>query len=323
VFFSDSIATVIIAGLLSLLPVFILLWVYYVREDRPSVRGTAIARYFALGAVAVGLAVLLERGVYAFWQRVSPETSGVFFASNIFPADLPSVLAAAFVSFLIIALIEESVRYFLMRLAMRRSPEFDQLIDGVQFGMALGLGFAFIENTIYFLELFRSLDFDTLVVVFFLRFLISTVGHMAFGGVMGYCLAHAEVYRPERRMFLRRAFLFPWLMHGVFDLLLTIQLSFYTVLLLVIPLYIFWSWWQDERLFELHVLQGRRLRFPVSVKKREVRPRPHVVEVLPAMRSCPNCYSVIGDKDTRCASCGLRLHRRGIPSLLPFLSKEL
>lgn len=318
---SDSIAIVIIAGLLSLLPVVILLWVYYVREHRPSVPGRAITRFFVLGMFSVGCAVVLERGVYMAWQFLSPKTSGIFFSENLNFGDPLSLVIAALVSLGIVATIEETVRYLFMRRSFTRLVDVDQIIDGVQLGFALGLGFAFIENTFYFLHLFKQLDFDTLVVVFFLRFLISTVGHMVFGGVMGYYLVMAQLHPTERHPFLRQAFLFPWLMHGLFDMLLTVQLSFYTVLLLGLPLYLFWTWFQDDRMFELHVLRGQRLRFPVASRHPVIAsPRPHIVEVIPNMRSCPNCYVPIEDEQARCLSCGLRFYRRRIAPILPFLS---
>jgi RsiW-degrading membrane proteinase PrsW (M82 family) len=321
--FSDSIAITVIAGLLSLLPVVALLWVYYVREQRPTVSGRTVARFFLLGMLSVGGSVLLERGVYEFWKWISPDTASAFFADTLSLTDLPSLVAAALVAFGIIALAEEGVRYLLMRRAFQRPSDFDQLIDGVQYGFALGLGFAFVENTLYFLQLFRGLDFDTLAIVFFLRFLISTIGHLSFGGVMGYFLAMAAIHPGECRVFLRRAFWIPWIMHGFFDTLLSVQLSFYTVLLLSIPLIIFWQWFQDDRMFELHMLRGRRLRFPVASKQPAlVSPRPYVVEAIPSMTLCPNCTAPVGDTDRQCRSCGLKLYRRGEKPLLPFLRKE-
>jgi RsiW-degrading membrane proteinase PrsW (M82 family) len=320
---TDSIAIVVIAGLLSLLPVVALLWVYYVRERKPSVRGSSIAQFFILGMLAVGVAVILERAVYAIWDTTSPATSGAFFAEYTFLNNPRGVALAGLVSFGIIALIEECVRYFLFGELFRRTDDFDQLIDGVQYGFALGLGFAFVENTLYFFQLFRGLDFDTLVVVFFLRFLISTAGHLAFAGVMGYLYARAALSPAERRPLLLRAFLLPWLMHGFFDFLLTVQLSFYTVLLLMFPLALFWLWWGDERLFELHVLHGRRLRFPIAFRKANILwPRMRVVEVLPAMHACPNCYTHLREEETRCVSCGLKLHRRGFPPRFPFILRD-
>ncbi len=110
-------------------------------------------------------------------------------------------------------------------------------------GLAAGLGFATLENTIYFLNLIQQGNFDTLIFVFFLRFAISTLAHISFGGIMGALLARGlfSVYRPKRQLF--QAFALPWLVHGLFDLLLSINLSMYAVILLLPPLFImiFWS----------------------------------------------------------------------------------
>ncbi len=321
--FSDSIAIVVIAGLLSLLPVMVLLWIYYVRERQPAVRGPVMTQFFAVGMVTVVLAILLESSVHALWNRLSPSTVSAFFIEGVSAESVAELLTAIAVSFGIIALIEEGTRYILMRTLFERTTEFNQIIDGVQLGFAAGLGFAFLENTIYFLQLFRGLEFDRLVVVFFLRFLISTVGHLAFGGIMGYYLALAAVYPTERREMLQKAFFFPWIMHGLFNTLLAVQLAFFIVPLLIIPLSLFWVWFRDERLFELYVLHGKRLRFPVAAHPQQPRtPRPAVVEVLPAMTTCPICYVPLGARDMRCRSCGVRFHRRPVPSILPFLGRS-
>ncbi len=216
----DSIAITIIAGLLSLLPTVVLLWIYYVRERQPTISGSGIAKFFSIGLVSVGFSVVLEKSIYSLWKFLSPSSSQMFFTENISFGSITSILIAAGVSFVVVALIEEGVRFLLSGYMIRRVIELNQIIDGVQLGIAMGLGFAFLENTLYFLQLFKGYDFNTLVVVFFLRFLISTVGHLSFGGVMGYYLAMGEIYPIERKSFMIKALLLPWLMHGFFDFLL-------------------------------------------------------------------------------------------------------
>lgn len=316
----DSIAISIIAGLLSLLPTVVLLWIYYVRERQPTISGSSIGKFFSIGLVSVGVSVVLEKGIYSLWKFLSPDSSRMFFSDNISAGNLLSILIAAAVSFLMVALIEEGVRFILSRYMMKKNIELNQIIDGVQLGIAMGLGFAFLENTLYFLQLFKGYDFNTLVVVFFLRFLISTIGHLSFGGVMGYYLAMAEIYPTEKKSFTIKAFLIPLMMHGIFDFLLSIQLSFYTVILMIIPIMIFWNWWNDERLFEYHMLNGRRLKFPISNKKSKLSGRKFSVEVLSSMKSCPNCYVPINETQEFCTSCGVKFHRKKAPSRFPFLS---
>jgi RsiW-degrading membrane proteinase PrsW (M82 family) len=320
---SDMVAIAIIAGLLSLLPVVIMLWFYYVRQKQPSVSGTSMFRFFSIGVIAVIISVILEKGVYLAWEYISPATADLFFSENVSMGSIIQVLFAGGVSFGVVALIEEGTKYLLMRRLIWRTYDMDQVIDGVQFGIATGLGFAFLENTFYFLKLFQGLEFDTLVIVFFLRFLISTVGHMSFGGIMGYQLAKARFNVTEKKSFSGKAFLYPWLMHGFFNFLLAIQLAFYNVILLVIPLVIFWYWWHDDRLFHVYVLNGQRLKYPIASKKVFISNSGNIiVEILPSMKSCPNCYVPIDGLQKKCDVCGVQFHRKSNIRKIPFLPNQ-
>lgn len=320
---SDIVAIAIIAGLLSSLPVVIMLWFYYVRQKQPSVSGSSMFRFFSIGVLAVVVSVVLEKGVYMAWQYISPTTAEMFFSENVSMESIVQVLFAAGVSFCVVAIIEEGTKYLLMRRLIWRTYDLDQIIDGVQLGIATGLGFAFLENTFYFLKLFQGFEFDTLVIVFFLRFLISTVGHMSFGGIMGYQLAKARFNVTEKKSFNGKAIIYPWLMHGFFNFLLAIQLAFYNVILLIIPLAIFWYWWQDDRLFHVYVLNGHHLKYPVASRKMKVvNASKTIVEILPSVKSCPNCYVKINEDQTRCDACGIQFHRKGVVRKMPFLPNQ-
>lgn len=306
---SDTISIVIIAALLSLLPVVILLWIYYVRQKQPSVSGSSVGKFFVAGIVCVVISVFLEKGVYSLWGFLSPETAGLFFSDNIVIDSFFAIILSGLISFGVIALIEEGSRFFFMKYLIRRMTDIDQIIDGVQLGIALGLGFAFLENTLYFLKLFRSFEFDTLVIVFFLRFLISTIGHICFGGFMGYYLTRAKFHVTEEKSFSRKALVYPLLMHGFFDFLLVIQLSFYNVILLSVPVLILWLWWHDERLFHIYVLNGRSLVSPVSPYEKNIySPNNLAVEIIPSMKVCPNCYVPIKEGQKECSVCGAKFH---------------
>lgn len=308
---SDGISIAIIAALLSLLPVVFLLWIYYVRQKQPSVAGSSVAKFFIIGVVCVGASVILEKSVYFIWNVLSPDTASLFFSENIIIDSFFGILLAGLISFGVISLIEEGSKFVFMKYLVRRMADIDQLIDGVQLGIALGLGFAFMENTLYFLKLFRGLEFDTLVIVFFLRFLISTVGHICFGGFMGYYLTRAKFHVTEKKGFSQKAFLYPFLMHGFFDFLLAVQLSFYNVILLSVPVIILWLWWHDERLFHIYMLNGRSLVSPLSYQENNIRSTNRLaVEVIPSMKACPNCYVPIEEGQEKCLACGVKFHRK-------------
>ncbi len=317
----DSIALAIIAGLLSLLPVMILFWVYYMREKQPTVPGRAIVKFFTLGAAAVGLSLAMEYAEQWAWYRFSPNTIHFFYAQNVAYDSILYVLLAFLVQLLFVALAEEGFKYLLMRRALSRTADADQLIDGVQLGFAVGLGFAFLENTIYFLDLFSQYQFSTLVVVFFLRFLYSTFGHMTFGGVMGYLMMRGLVHPTERKRYIRLAFLVPWLLHAIFNFLLDTNMSFFLPPLLALAFFFFWSWWHDGQFFQLHVLHGRRLKYPVAQKRAtaEAFKGARTIEVLPSAKACPNCFTPIAPDAAACKACGMKFLKKQVPKKFPFM----
>lgn len=238
-----GVSIAILAFLLSLLPAGLFIWLWYLRHyDRP-VPPKAIAWGFLFGMGVVGPAYLLERMAPDLWTKLSPSTVH-YFEGAILPLQTTGdVLLPAVATFLIVALVEEGLRYLGLWAWFRRSRVVDQIFDGMLIGIAAGLGFATLENTLYFFQLFQAGNFDTLVFVFFLRFLISTLAHVSFGGIMGALLAKAvfEMYAPWR-IYLQ-AFLLPWFLHGLYDWLLEINQAMYAVLLLLPPLLtlIFWS----------------------------------------------------------------------------------
>jgi hypothetical protein len=132
---------------------------------------------------------------------------------------------------------------------------------------------------------------------------------MCFGGFMGYYLTRAKFHVTEQKSFLRKAFIYPFLMHGFFDFLLAIQLSFFNVILLSIPILILWLWWHDERLFHIYVLNGRSLMSPLSPREKKIYSTNRLaVEIIPSMKACPNCYVPISEGQKTCPSCGVKFH---------------
>lgn len=237
-----GVAIAILAFLLSLLPATLFIWMWYLRRHDRPIPGSVVAVGFILGLLLVIPAYFLEKQAPGLWTLLSPETAHYFNGAITPLISLSDVVYPAIGTFLIVALIEEGVRYIALWLWFRRSVLVDQVFDGLMIGLATGLGFATLENTLYFFDLFQSGNFDTLVFVFFLRFLVSTLAHISFGGIMGALLASGvfSVYR-RRTMYLR-AFLIPWFLHGLYDWFLGIDQTVYAVLLLLPPLFILVAW---------------------------------------------------------------------------------
>ncbi len=264
----SGLALAIIAFLLALLPAGLFLWLWYLRRHDRPVPGQTIALAFGVGLALVIPAFWIEDFARGLWQIISPGTVH-HFEGAVLPLLSPlDVLLPALATFLIVALTEESLRYIVLRFWVRQSRNIDQVFDGLVLGVAMGIGFATLENTVYFLNLFQQGNFDTLVFVFFLRFMISTLAHISFGGLMGTLIAQGvfDLYSPRRRFL--QAFLIPWALHGLYDLLLSVNLSFYAVLTLL-PGLAALTLWQNRR--EFFILQRRDGRFLVHEQPPETR----------------------------------------------------
>jgi RsiW-degrading membrane proteinase PrsW (M82 family) len=249
----------IVAFLLSLLPAVFFLWMWYLRNRDRSLPAASIALAFGVGALIVQPAFWLEKGADSLWRMVSPATEH-YYGGTVLPLlDLKDLLLPAFATFCIVALVEEGLRYAAMRFWMKRSRTIDQVFDGLLIGVAIGLGFSTLENTLYFKDLLHGQDYDTLVFVFFLRFMISTLAHISFSGIMGALIAQGTFHLFRSRAYMIAAFLIPWFLHGLFDLLLGVGHGLYAVLVLLPALITLVLWTFNRQFFIIHRQEGKFL----------------------------------------------------------------
>jgi RsiW-degrading membrane proteinase PrsW (M82 family) len=267
-------AIAILAFLLSLLPASLFMWIWYLRRhDRPVPEST-IALAFILGLLLVLPAFQLEKMAPVVWERLSPSTVHYYEGALLPLQTVADVLLPALGTFGIVALIEEGIRYVVLLVWFKRSRVVDQVFDGLLIGVAMGLGFATLENTIYFFTLFSQGSFDTLVFVFFLRFMVSTLAHISFGGIMGALLAQGVFSAWGGRGYYVQAFFVTWFLHGLYDWLLGVNQAMYAVLLLLPPLLLL-IYWGDRREFLVVAREGRRMLLqPKPPREMESAPTP-------------------------------------------------
>ncbi|HLC49194.1 MAG TPA: PrsW family glutamic-type intramembrane protease [Candidatus Andersenbacteria bacterium] len=251
-----GVSIAIVAFLLSLLPAGFFLWVWYLRNRDRSLPAGTIAQAFGIGMLIVWPAFLLEKKAHQLWQIVSPATEQYYSGSVLPLISLQDIVLPALATFLIVALVEEGLRYGVLRYWIKRSKKIDQVFDGLLIGVAVGLGFATLENTLYFTNLLGDQQFDTLVFVFFLRFVISTLAHISFGGIMGTLIARGVFHMFNPRQYLLPAFFIPWFLHGLFDLLLGTGQGLYAIMILLPALFTLILWTMKREFYIVHRKDG-------------------------------------------------------------------
>jgi protease PrsW len=183
-------------------PALLLLWLVVAADSRPEPPRVVWA-CVALGAVSV-----LPVAVVEFWLL------------HHLPFSADPLWAAGEKALLIAALPEEAAKIAIIAAIALKSRAFDEPMDGVVYGTAVGLGFAAVENFLY------VRGNAHLAMVAGLRGVLSVPFHGALGAIAGAYIAsarfggalgaHKGYGWPRTRRF-GLAFLIPVVLHWLFD----------------------------------------------------------------------------------------------------------
>ncbi|MFB6133648.1 MAG: PrsW family intramembrane metalloprotease, partial [Halanaeroarchaeum sp.] len=159
---------------------------------------------------------------------------GFLFAG--FAAVVNSALRGAFATFgvlglglyfyLVVAPIEETVKWLAIRMHAYRREEFRAVLDGAVYGAVAGLGFATIENTIYITQQYlQAADsaaaplartIETAAVRSF-----AGPGHVIYSAFAGYYLGLAKFNPDDRGPIVIKGLLIAVLLHGTYNVMMT------------------------------------------------------------------------------------------------------
>ena len=121
---------------------------------------------------------------------------------------LPEPLVILSQAFLGIAVVEEGVKLTLMTVLVRHRREFDEVLDGAVYGVAVAMGFALTENIFY---VFGG---EAPVAVALVRGLTAVPLHALCGGLMGLSVGRFKV---TSKGSVAAAFLVAVAVHGAYD----------------------------------------------------------------------------------------------------------
>jgi RsiW-degrading membrane proteinase PrsW (M82 family) len=188
----DTAMEIILLALLAVIPSLLLMWFFHARDRFPEPPGV-LWRTFLLGVLTIPAAVGIELAL-----------SGI--SSRIRPLELSSLFDA----FVVAALVEETLKLVVIRFYSLRRKAFDEVMDGLVYGAASGLGFATLENVMYVFTQENGLA------VGIMRAIMSVPGHACWGAVLGFYAARGLLSgRPFRGMMTGLAMAV--LLHGLYD----------------------------------------------------------------------------------------------------------
>ena len=206
-----------------------IIWLlFYLRKDVHPESNRQVIKIFFYGMIIALPAILLEMGIF----RISSELK--------FSPVLLSILNI----FLGVALVEEFLKYLVVREKVIHHPELDEPIDVMLYMIIAALGFAASENILILFSLGPTFLFGETFSISVFRFLGATFLHALCSGALGYFLALSFFELKNRVKFLILGLGIATLLHGLYNfsiMKLEGNLSFLIPLFILIGLAIFFA----------------------------------------------------------------------------------
>lgn len=182
---------------LSILPSILLGFYIYKKDVVEKEPISLLIRSFVGGIVSGILVIILS----------------IILKINKFPLITPTQIL--FYSFILVALIEESIKFFMTYFLTYKNKEFNYQYDGIVYASFVSLGFATYENLLFVFD-----QGNILTAIY--RGLLTVPAHVFFSIFMGYYLGVAKHYRrynskKKEKKFLTLSYVIPIILHGFFD----------------------------------------------------------------------------------------------------------
>jgi len=204
--------------LVALAPVIIILIYIYVRDKYEKEPLPLLIKSLALGALIVIPVVFVEGALKAMMPVLS------------------SMGIAFYDAFVVAAFTEESFKFMVFYLLIRKNHEFDERFDGIVYAVFISLGFAGVENIMYV--------FDGGMGTGIFRAFTAVPAHALFGVSMGYYFALSKFVSKNTRLNLFKALAVPVVLHGIYDFIL---MTGHPYLLLAFFPFLIYLWWSGMK----------------------------------------------------------------------------
>ena len=174
---------------------------FFLRKDKHPESNRMVLKIFFYGMLAAFPAVFIELG----------------FAQQITQIYLPQILVSILYVFLGIALVEEVLKYLVVKKQVLKDPEFDEPVDVMLYMIIAALGFAALENLFILFPLIQPFQFFETLVTSVLRFVGATFLHALCSGLIGYFLALSFLKSKNRLKLKTVGITLAVLLHGLYD----------------------------------------------------------------------------------------------------------
>jgi len=181
-----------------------IIWLlFYLRKDHhPEPKGQVI-RIFFFGMIITLPTILIERILLEAITKFEPLLSGNLFSFLYFFGG--------------VALVEEVLKYLVVKETILKDPDFDEPIDAMLYMIIAALGLAAIENILVLYTLKEPLFIQQATLTMSARFIGATFLHALCSGLIGYFLARSFFESENKKRLMLIGFIIATALHGLFN----------------------------------------------------------------------------------------------------------
>jgi len=127
---------------------------------------------------------------------------------------------------LMVGPIEELTKYLMLRIGVYGSHDFNQVFDGIVYGITIALGFSFMENIVYAIDFYTTETPTMFAALSVMRGLFSTLAHVTFTGILGYYVGMAKFSATGRFWLIAKGIIIASVLHSGYNLILVSSMPF-------------------------------------------------------------------------------------------------
>ena len=203
-----------VSFLIAVLPI-VLIGMYIYKKDNLKESSKLLFKLFIGGVIACFPAIII----------------GLFFDSFLPDMGQMNFIQLLFYVFVVIALVEETSKWFFVYKISYNHNEFDSLYDMIVYASFVALGFACFENILY-------VSSSSGIVTGFVRAVSAVPGHVCDGILMGSYLSLAKINQvkgneKQAKKYKKLSLIIPVIVHGIYDFCIFWGSTLFTLLFFI------------------------------------------------------------------------------------------
>jgi RsiW-degrading membrane proteinase PrsW (M82 family) len=170
----------------------IIIWGYIFYQKNPESRKWTFITFF-VGMVSVS-PILVYKWAWKFFPEINAFQYINTFEGNIIQIKNFALPLSVTLTFMLVGVFEEYLKHVVVKVVDQ--GRFKSIDDAIEFSIIAALGFAYVENILYFTFIWESQGVESFVMSVVFRSIFSTFAHILFSGIYGYYYGIAHFAAP-------------------------------------------------------------------------------------------------------------------------------